>query len=73
MGCDIHSFAEVRKDGKWIRVEEPVFDGLGDKKTSEPFGWRSYSTFGFLADVRNYIATAYQLANRGDCLMIASI
>lgn len=54
MGADIHSFAEVRKDGKWLRVEEPVFDDYGDKKTTEPFRWRSYAVFGFLADVRNY-------------------
>src|SRR5690242_12249014 len=53
MGADIHSFAEVRKEGKWLRVEEPVFDTYQDK-TTEPFGWRSYAVFGFLADVRNY-------------------
>ncbi len=54
MGADIHSFAEVRKNGKWLRVEEPVFDDYGNEKTTEPFGWRSYAVFGFLADVRNY-------------------
>lgn len=54
MGADIHSFAEVRKDGKWLRVEEPVFDDYGDKKITEPFGWRSYAVFGFFADVKNY-------------------
>lgn len=51
MGADIHSFAEVKKDGKWTRVKEPVFDS---GKTTEPFGNRSYAVFGFLADVRNY-------------------
>lgn len=49
MGCDIHCFAEVRKDGKWQRVVELVFGECG----TEPFGWRSYGMFGFLADVRN--------------------
>ena len=54
IGCDIHSFVEVKTNGKWLRLEEPKFDDYGDKKTTEPFGWRSYSVFGFLADVRNY-------------------
>jgi hypothetical protein len=60
MGCDIHSFAEVKKNGKWDLVgdvfpynetEQEIY-----KKThgSEPFRWRSYGMFGFLADVRNY-------------------
>jgi hypothetical protein len=43
MGCDIHSQAERRVDGKWTRIE-----GL------EPFDWRSYGMYGFLANVRNY-------------------
>ncbi len=49
MGCDIHSFAERKLDGKWKRVEEPLFF-----ENTEPFGWRSYSVFSFLANVRNY-------------------
>lgn len=53
MGADIHSFAEVRKNGKWVRVEKPVF-----KEGKEPFGVRSYAVFGFLADVRNYSCCA---------------
>lgn len=54
MGCDIHSHVEVRKDGKWepVNVEFPTWQ---DHVTSyEPFGNRSYSTFAFIADVRNY-------------------
>ena len=43
MGCDIHSFAEVKCKNKWVQIE-----GL------EPFDWRSYSMFAFLAGVRNY-------------------
>lgn len=45
MGCDIHSFAENRnkENNKWEVVE-----GLN------PFDWRNYSVFAFLADVRNY-------------------
>ena len=60
MGCDIHSFAEVRKDGIWEKVENvfPLDDF--DKKYynkdfgSEPFSHRSYGLFAWLADVRNY-------------------
>lgn len=54
MGCDIHSFVEVKKEGKWQKIEDKIFKDYGDRMTSEPFGWRSYSVFGFLADVRNY-------------------
>jgi len=45
MGCDIHSRAEKRVNGKWEAI-----DGLA------PFDWRSYGVFGFLANVRNYSA-----------------
>ena len=56
MGCDIHSWAEFKKNGKWVRNEEPIFSPGNSygSNTSEPFSWRSYSLFGFLADVRNY-------------------
>lgn len=49
MGCDIHSYAEVRRNGRWEPVSGQQFSD-GD----EPFGWRNYGMFGFLADVRNY-------------------
>lgn len=60
MCCDIHSFAEVRKNGKWEKVGD-VFP-LGDwsrnyfKKDfgDRPINWRDYSLYGWLADVRNY-------------------
>lgn len=45
MGCDIHSRAERKIGGRW-----QVIDGL------QPFDWRSYGLFGFLANVRNYSA-----------------
>jgi len=45
MGCDIHSQAEKRVNGKWTRI-----DGF------EPFDWRSYGMYAFLAGVRNYSA-----------------
>lgn len=61
MGCDIHAYAEWQgSGGRWNKVGD-VFplDDLGRdwyKKEcgDEPFGWRSYGLFGFLADVRNY-------------------
>lgn len=55
MGCDIHIFAESKKNGKWIKNEEDVFgpDWQG-RYAKDPFDWRSYGMFGFFADVRNY-------------------
>lgn len=46
MGCDIHAYAE-KKDARGQFQWAPVRD---------LFDWRSYGTFGFLADVRNYSA-----------------
>lgn len=44
MGCDIHSHAERKNtSGQWEKVPN-----------LQPFYSRSYGTFGFLADVRNY-------------------
>lgn len=43
MGCDIHTRAEKRVDGKW-----EVIPGI------TPFDWRWYGMYGFLANVRNY-------------------
>lgn len=60
MGCDIHSFAEVKRNGKWEEVKEAFTLDEFDKKYykkekgDEPFGWRSYGLFAFLAGVRNY-------------------
>ena len=44
MGCDIHSRAQKRVNGKWKDLP------------FAPFDWRSYGMYGFLADVRNYSA-----------------
>jgi len=35
-------------------VVRKVLQRFGIKGTAEPFNWRSYGMFGFLADVRNY-------------------
>lgn len=42
MGCDIHSVAQVKKDGKWTTVQAQVG---GDQ--------RDYHSFAVMADVRN--------------------
>jgi hypothetical protein len=52
MGCDIHAYVEIRRDGTWHHFDEKVFGHGG--LTAEPFDWRDYGLFGFLADVRNY-------------------
>lgn len=55
MGTDIHSHVEVYRDGHWHKATGAIvttFDEWDDP--SEPFGWRNYGMFGFLADVRNY-------------------
>lgn len=60
MGCDIHSFAEVRRDGKWERIINIFPADEWERKyhnldfLDEPFRCRSYGLFGFLAGVRNY-------------------
>lgn len=43
MGCDIHTHAERKIGDKYERIAD-----------MEPFDWRSYGMFGFLAGVRNY-------------------
>lgn len=53
MGCDIHSFVEVKQNNKWNKIDKSLFP-QGEGFTAEPFNWRSYSIFAFLAGVRNY-------------------
>lgn len=60
MGCDIHSYVERKKqDGEWELVKG-AFEGddfdkeHGRPVVDDPFGWRSYGMFAFLAGVRNY-------------------
>lgn len=49
MGCDIHTVAQKRDaDGKWICVKGEFQEG------SDPFDWRQYGMYGWLADVRNH-------------------
>lgn len=60
MGTDIHIKAQKRNiTGAWEDVYGAFHEG------SAPFDWRSYSMFGFLADVRNYSAVTPISEQRG--------
>ena len=58
MGCDIHPFAEVRRDGAWHVNTAKVFpnayaDCGAEPFTDKPFDWRGYGMFGLLAGIRD--------------------
>ena len=53
MGCDIHVTTEKKINGTWTQL------------SFEPFTWRSYGMFGFLAGVRNYSAIPSLAKPRG--------
>ncbi len=63
MGCDIHAFAEVKKEGKWEMVKnhftmsEWEQNDRGTEKSTEVFSFRNYLLFGILAGVRNKTCT----------------
>lgn len=59
MGCDIHCYAEVLKNGIWKKVGD-VFpasqwemDYYHKELSDRPIRERNYAWFGFLANVRN--------------------
>jgi hypothetical protein len=52
MGCDIHAYVEVKRNGRW-NCEGDAFD------------CRNYGLFGFLAGVRNYSMVPVLAAPRG--------
>jgi hypothetical protein len=60
MGCDIHSFVELKTEDGWFMVPglfpQNSFGRKWDGTThqNEPFEGRNYGVFGFLANVRNY-------------------
>jgi hypothetical protein len=54
MGCDIHMFVEMRKNGVWGLAYGSDIPGGNFSEGNAPFNWRSYRLFGFLAGVRNY-------------------
>jgi hypothetical protein len=56
MGCDIHLYVEVRKDGVWESVDAWSTDQQGDiyiPYEKRLFTGRNYNLFAMLADVRN--------------------
>lgn len=60
MGCDIHTFAQRRNDGGGYETITSNF-----AEGPQPFYWRSYGLFGFLAGVRNYSDVAPISEQRG--------
>jgi len=71
MGCDIHSYVEVKHNGIWTQVhkkfplsnweKELYHRDFGDR----PFNYRHYGLFGWLADVRNYSGVKSLAPRRG--------
>lgn len=57
MGCDIHMFAEKKKNGKWKQMREEfrqdAWGGDGKYYSDHPYEGRNYELFALLADVRN--------------------
>jgi hypothetical protein len=53
MGCDIHFFTEVRKNGKWESVDEWEEEDGWTHVERELYRGRNYNLFSILADVRN--------------------
>jgi len=75
MACDIHIFAEVRKDGRWEKVghvfpnpnhrpDEPESD-WNRSRTDQPYLGSNYDVFAVLADVRNGYGVAGVPTGRG--------
>lgn len=77
MGCDIHTYVEVKEGGRWVGNDEEVFevpdiarwdyrkDYYPTKHSVHPDLGRNYSLFGWLAGVRNYSAVVPLSAPRG--------
>jgi hypothetical protein len=55
MGADIHTFVETFRDGRWQYETGALVTPMDEwADPSEPFEWRHYSMFGFLAGVRDH-------------------
>lgn len=63
MGCDITSVVEVRENDLW-HVIYPEFK-FDEHMYTNPFPYRSYSLFAFLAGVRNYSKIKPLIEQRG--------
>lgn len=66
MGCDIHFFVEVRKDGIWTTADTWTIEE-GDRNNYDHafFSGRNYNLFSLLADVRSEDGAAPLSAPRG--------
>lgn len=55
MGCDIHLYVEVKKNGKWecAQAVREIEDGLFDVPSADRYHNRDYLLFGLLAGVRD--------------------
>lgn len=53
MGCDIHDYCEVYRDGVWTKTGA-IFPDYEGRLSEHPYDGRNYSLFAFLAGVRNY-------------------
>lgn len=54
MGCDIHMHAEKRVGDQWAKAPRVIPKSKHGNWNDDPLENRSYSYFGWLADVRNY-------------------
>lgn len=54
MGCNIHIKVEIKKTNKWYQ-----------ESCLNPFDYRSYGLYGFLANVRNYSEVPFIQESRG--------
>ncbi len=63
MGTDINLYVEVKKDGKWINVDEWNKRGYWWTVPHEKrlYDGRNYRLFSVLADVRNWYDTPYEI------------
>lgn len=53
MGCDIHTYVEVRDGNTWKLSQKPIFHDDEGNASWDPFSWRSYAMFTLLAGVSN--------------------
>jgi len=64
MGLDMTTYVEVKREGKWVLIEDKIFTDAPDKSNS-PFNWRSYAMYGFLGNMRNDSNSEYLSYCRG--------
>lgn len=75
MGCDIHQYAEFRKDGKWHAEQAATFQHIKDSEDPDDSGYfdmaetgngsRNYGLFGLLSEGVRY-DTPHAFAAKGE-------